>query len=109
MRGDPAFWATFSLQLVTKLQTTVANDDFDWYVSSLLKGVKIGVPSIVVVSTVLTTVFLYRSTVNLALNTLDGMSNWIIVGPELRAVDWANHAGDIFGRVGQSLQRLRVV
>jgi hypothetical protein len=62
MRGDPAFWATFSLQLVTKLQTTVANDDFDWYVSSLLKGVKIGVPSIVVVSTVLTTVFLYRST-----------------------------------------------
>jgi hypothetical protein len=78
------------------------------YVSSLLKGVS-GVPSIVVVSTVLTTVFLYRSTVNLALNTLDGIELDYIIGPELRAVDWANHAGDIFGRAGQSLQRLRVV
>jgi hypothetical protein len=75
------------------------------YVSSLLKGVK-KVPSIVVVSTVLTTVFLYRSTSEFG-TKYPRRHRTGYVGPELRAVDWANHAERFFGRVGQSLQRLR--
>jgi hypothetical protein len=48
MEATPAFWATFSLQLVTKLHHCKLMDSMicaPQYVSSLLKGVKkIGVP-----------------------------------------------------------------